>query len=537
MTPDPFITMDNISVRLRDELYLQNTSWRIRANEHWAVLGPNGSGKTTLAKALFGAVPVVRGKIIHHFSAGSPSSPAANTKSIGYVSADLHRQIMEQENLKDRFRDFSGKIDEITSVEQIILGMGRASSVNLPVDRRKAEAVASKLGIGSCLNRDIKTLSVGEVSKVLIARALIKEPQLLILDEPFEGLDLLSRKSMAAVINDLMLDTMRVILITHRFDEIAPNISHVLFLRDGKVFHAGKKETVFTPQVIRDVYDMKGELIPDVSRGVLDNISVMTQMKHQVAGITKPSSGPRLIEMKHVTIRYGSVKLLEDFSWIMESYQNWAICGPAGSGKSTVLKVILGENVQAYANEIYLFGRKKGTGESIWDIRNQVGYVSSELQIRYPKNCSVFDTVISGFYDSFGLYRRCSADQIKFAKTWIKLFDIEHLHKKDFGQLSHGQKQLVLIARAMVKSPVLLMLDEPCEGLDLRNRSRILKIIDLIGRHTNTRLIYIPSMEEEIVPCITNILIMEAGQVIEYREQREGRTQRDRSRHATERTV
>ncbi len=521
MTPNSFITLDNISVRLRDELYLQNTSWRIHANEHWAVLGPNGSGKTTLAKSLFGGVPVVRGRIIHHFSPSTQSSPAASARSIGYVSPDLHREILEREDLKDRFRDFSGKIDEITSVKDVILDAGRVSSGGLRVDKHKVEVVASKVGIESCLNRDIKTLSVGERNRALIARALIREPRLLILDEPFEGLDVVSRRAMAAVINDLMRDTMRVILITHRFDEIVQNISHVLFLRDGKIRHAGKKETVFTPEVIRDVYEINGGVIPAVSRKVLSDISAITQMPRQVMGETTLSTGPRFIEMKDVTVKYNSIKLLDNFSWVMESDQNWAICGPAGSGKSTVLKLILGENVQAYANEIYLFGRRKGTGESIWEIRKQTGFVSSELQTRYPKNCKVSDTVISGFYDSFGLYRRCSANQIEVAKRWIRLFDIEHLAEKDFGQLSHGQKQLVLIARAMVKSPVLLMLDEPCEGLDLRNRSRILEIVDLIGRYTNTRLIYIPSLEEEIVPCITNVLFMEAGRVIEQRERRE----------------
>ena len=166
-------------MRLRDVLYLQNTSWRIHADEHWAVLGPNGSGKTTLAKSLFGGVPVVRGRIIHHFSASSENSAAANPKSIGYVSPELHREILEREDLKDRFRDFSGKIHEITSVKDIILGAARASSGGLRVDKHKVEVVASKLGIENCLNRDIKTLTVGERNMALIARALIKEPKLL----------------------------------------------------------------------------------------------------------------------------------------------------------------------------------------------------------------------------------------------------------------------------------------------------------------------------------------------------------------------
>ncbi len=518
MESSPFITLDNISVRLRDQLYLHNTSWRLHSNEHWAVLGPNGSGKTTLVKSIFGGVPVVRGKIIHHYSTSNPHSSSANFKSIGYVSSDLQRDIIEREELKDSFRDFSGKIDEITTVEDIILDSGHNGFTDTKASARKVEMVAAKLGISDYLRRDIKSLSIGERSKALIARALIKDPQLLILDEPFEGLDLLSRKSMAAVIDQLMQDTMRVILITHRFNEIAPNISHILFLRNGEVLHVGKKEDIFKPKVIREVYEIEAETRPNAHDRIIHNISAVAEMTRRVNPDTRPQTEQTLIEMKNVTIKYGAARVLDGFNWTMKSKQNWAICGPAGSGKTTVLKLVLGEILQAYANEIYLFGKKKGTGESIWDIRKQVGYISSELQLRYPKHCTVLDTVCSGFFDSYGLYQRCSLDQIALAREWTKLFDVESLIDKNFGHLSHGQKQLILIARAMVKSPVLLMLDGPCDGLDIKNRTKILEIIDLIGHSTDTNLIYIPSMEEEIMPSITNVLVMEQGRVLKNRK-------------------
>ena len=518
MKPTPFITLDNISVRLRDQLYLHDTSWRLHADEHWAVLGPNGSGKTTLAKSIFGGVPVVRGKIIHHYSTSNPHSPSANFKSIGYVSSDLQRDIIEREELQDSFRDFSGNIDEITTVADIILDGGRNAAADTKAGTRKVEMVAARLGISDYLGRDIKSLSIGERSKALIARALIKDPQLLILDEPYEGLDLPSRKSMAAVIDQLMQDTMRVILITHRFDEIAPNISHVLFLRNGEVRHAGKKEVIFRPEIIRDVYDITDEADRNTDGRVVRDISAIAELTKATVADVRPEPGHPLIEMKAVTIKYNTSKVLDAFSWTMEPDQNWAICGSAGSGKTTILKIILGEILQAYANEIYLFGKRKGTGESIWDIRKRVGFISSELQTRYPKHCTVLETVCSGFFDSYGLFKRCSPDQLALAGEWIKLFEIEHLIDKNFGHLSHGQKQLILIARAMVKSPVLLMLDEPCDGLDIKNRSKILELIDFIGASTNTNLIYIPSLEEEIVPSITNVLVMEQGRVIENRK-------------------
>jgi molybdate transport system ATP-binding protein len=364
-----FITLDKISVRLRDQLYLHNTSWRLQSNEHWAVLGPNGSGKTTLAKSIFGGVPVVRGKIIHHYSTSSPHSPSANFKSIGYVSSDLQRDIIEREKLQDSFRDFSGKIDEITTVADIILDAGRNASTDTKASTRRVARIAARLGISDYLRRDIKSLSIGERSKALIARALIKAPRLLILDEPFEGLDLPSRRSMAAVIDQLMQDSMRVILITHRFDEIAPNISHVLFLRNGEVCYIGKKEDILKPEIIREVYEIEAETDSNADGRVGRDISVIAELTRQTVTDTRPEAEQPLIEMKKVTIKYGASKVLDGFSWTMESDQNWAICGSAGSGKTTVLKLILGEILQAYANEIYLFGKKKGTGESIWDIR------------------------------------------------------------------------------------------------------------------------------------------------------------------------
>lgn len=516
--PTPFITLENIAVRLRDQPYLHDTSWQINADEHWAVLGPNGSGKTTLAKSIFGGVPVVRGKIIHHYSTSNPHSPSANFNSIGYVSSDLQRDIIEREKLEDSFRDFSGNIYDITTVADIILDRGRRAPAGPKIEMGKVEAVAAKLGISDYLKRDIKSLSLGERSKALIAKALVKDPQLLILDEPFEGLDLPSRKSMAAVIDQLMQDSMRVILITHRFDEIAPNISHVLFLRNGKVRHAGKKESVFKPEIIEDVYEIETAKERNSEGRMIRDISAIADLTKATVADKQPEAGQPLIEMKNVTIKYGTSKVLDGFSWTMTPDQNWAIYGPAGSGKTTVLKLILGEILQAYANEIYLFGQRKGTGESIWDIRERVGYISSELQTRYPKDYTVLDTVCSGFFDSYGLYQRCSPEQIELAREWIKLFEVENLMDKNFGHLSHGQKQLILIARAMVKSPVLLMLDEPCDGLDIKNRSKILELIDFIGAHTSTNLIYIPSLEEEIMPSITNVLKMEYGRVVEKSE-------------------
>jgi molybdate transport system ATP-binding protein len=487
-------------------LYLENTSWQINSNEHWAILGPNGSGKTTFAKSLFGGVPVVRGDIVYNFSNEDRRNPATMADAIGYVSPELHRDIIERENLEDSFREFSGKIDEITTVKDIILNK-RVE----PEDGARAEerlnAVAKKFGIEALLERNIRSLSTGEMNTALIAKALIKHPRLLILDEPFDGLDEQSRNALAKIINDLMGGNMHVILITHRFAEIVPNITHVLLLKYGKIFMSGKKEDVFTAANIDRVYEIENRPLQDAPPKISRTISVAEEKGSQ--------SARTLIEMKNVTVKYGRQLILDKFNWRVKQGENWAISGPKGAGRSTVLTLILGDNLQAYANEIFLFGKRRGSGESIWDIKKQIGFISSDLQIRQHKNINAFDVVCSGFFDSNGLYKRCSPQELEIAREWIHFLGVDELAEQKFGRLSHGQRQLILIARAMVKSPEILILDEPFQGLDIKNRTKILDIFEYIGSQTRTNLIYVPNQGEETLNCITHLLNMDHGKAID----------------------
>jgi molybdate transport system ATP-binding protein len=502
MEAEPFITLDNTTVRLRDRLFLQDTSWQINSNEHWAILGPNGSGKTTFAKSLFGAVPVVRGNIIFHFASKDHQSAAAATNEIGYVSPELHRDIIEREDLKDDFREFSGKINEITTVKQILLD-NRVNCADGAEDKKRLNAIAKKIGIDSLLQRDIRSLSIGEMNTALIAKALIKRPKLLILDEPFEGLDAPSRNALAKIINDLMGGKVQVILITHRFAEMVANITHVLLLKHGKIFKSGEKEKVFTAANINRVYDIDSHPLQDYPQKIVQASTTVEKNDSPPAKI--------LIEMKNVTVKYGDRRILDNFSWRVKQGENWILAGPKGAGKSTVLTLILGDNLQAYANEIYLFGKKRGSGESIWDIKKQIGFISSDLQIRQRKNIEALDVVCSGFFDSNGLYKKCSPKQLSIAREWTRFLGLGELADQKFGRLSHGQRQLILIARAMVKSPQILILDEPFEGLDIKNRTKILDVFEYIGSQTRTSLIYVPNQEDKTLNCMTHVLNMDGG--------------------------
>ena len=180
--------------------------------------------------------------------------------------------------------------------------------------------------------------------------------------------------------------------------------------------------------------------------------------------------------------------------------------GPHGSGKTSLLKLITGDNLQAYSNDIRLFGQKKGSGESVWEIKKRLGWVSADLHAKYPRSTKGLEVVCSGLLDSIGLYRKASDAQRDQAAKVLADMGCTQFAAKRYGDLSHGQRQMLLLARSLVKSPSLLLLDEPCEGLDLANRTKMLKIIDHIGNHTSTVVVYVSNQDECLLTCITHCL-------------------------------
>ena len=480
------IRFENVTLRVRDTFLLPNTTWYIDAGQHWAILGPNGAGKTSLVRALTGDVAVVKGAVY-------PSHDPTKALRAEYVSFEQHQQLIVREEQRDDFRFFSGKVNRTTTVSDILAEVDGPAGIK-PVDVRE---VVSLLKINHLLGRGIRALSTGEMRRVQIARVLLKSPEVMILDEPFDGLDESSRRDLAQIIDSLMDDSRTVILVTHRQREIVPNVSHVLAIRDGRVMFQGRRQDVLTPSQIRRLYAT--EFVPSISMPTVETSN-------------QPTLDPRseiLIAMKNVTVKYGPTTALDTVNWTVRTGQNWVVLGPNGCGKTTLLNLITADNLQAYANEINLFGKRRGSGESIWDIKERIGMMSSEFQIRYRKPLSAFEVVLSGFFDSVGLFRHASMEQKQTADQWMAILGIADKSARVFNQLSYGQQRMVLLARAMVKMPQLLILDEPYQGLDRSNRQRILEAIDVIGRQGGTNIIYVTHYPDEIPTCMTHMLRFE----------------------------
>lgn len=519
----PFITLDNITIRLFDKLLFKRSRWAIRSDEHWAVIGPNGSGKSTLVRAVCGEAPVVSGEIIYHFaddvSTGEHLSyDELPGNQIAHVSFGDQKNLICCHSEYHQARWHSGETEsapraaDLLSIESIEGVSPFEVRVPKKTDaaflRHRREAIRL-LGIGHLLDRKVTCLSNGELRKTLLARALAQSPRLLILDDPFSGLDTPSRTAFRRIIGSLMKRDMRVVVITPRIEEIPPGITHVLFVKDFRIVSQGDRETVLKSRTIRRFFRPE-------SRVARPPIPHRRAVARRPVAVRQP-----LIEIRNGSVAYGGVRILTGIDWTMREGENWALLGPNGAGKSTLLSLILGDNPQAYANDIALFGRQRQSGESIWDIKRNIGWVSPEIQIHYQEGITAYQVICSGFFDTIGLYRRCSSSQRHAARRWIGRMGIAGLAAKPFDELSDGQQRMVLLARALVKGPRLLVLDEPCQGLDPAHRRAVLELVDRIGFRTGAGLIYVTHHADEIPRSITHVLRLRKGRITQKGKRRE----------------
>lgn len=453
---------------------LNDINWHWQLGQQWAIVGGNSAGKTAIADLLTDRLRPQRGHLRRH-------NKLADARAIAHISLELQRQLIDHDKRFDDSEVREDAFDIGTTVRQAIL-QGQPESAEF-------KALVTQCGIDHILDRGIRFISTGESRKTLLARALFQQPAVLIIDNPFEGLDVKSQQSFRHLIEQLLVTELPVLLLLQQIADLPAHISHILWLEQGRVKACGKRNQV------------------------LEKISQQSRDEQAAAPLPpaqqrnyKISNESPLLALHHVNVSYGDKKILNDINWVMQQGQHCCISGPNGAGKSTLLSLLCGENHKAYGQDISLFGQRRGSGESIWDIKQKFGVVSTALQLNHIHRMRTAEVVASGLYDSIGLYQQCTGKDRSIALQWLKLIGLEDIARQHFKQLSFGQQRLALLARAMVKSPLILILDEPCIGLDSEHRNKILALVDQIAGRGDCHILYVSHNPKEMPSCINQWL-------------------------------
>lgn len=337
-------------------------------------------------------------------------------------------------------------------------------------------------------------LSSGELRKFKLASTLFSEPRVLIMDNPFIGLDAETRDQLKELLKTLSSErALQIILVLSKSDDIPDFITHVVEVKDMKVL----------PKVTLAEYLAGREsvpahvLSPELEQAIVDQPYSDREYHTQ-----------EVVKMNKVRIQYGERIILNDLDWTVMNGERWALSGQNGAGKSTLLSLVCADNPQSYACDITLFDNPRGSGESIWDIKKHIGYVSPELHRSYQRDLPAIRIVASGLMDSVGLYVKPKEEDMDKCRFWMKVFGLEGLEDRGFLKLSSGEQRLVLLARAFVKDPELLILDEPLHGLDNRNRRLVKDVIEAFCRRQNKTMIMVTHYKEELPACIDHSIFL-----------------------------
>jgi molybdate transport system ATP-binding protein len=401
------------------------------------LVGRNGSGKSTVARALAASIP-----------------------GAALLSSETQQAFYERE-LADDDSNFQEAVDTGTTVGEL-LG-----------DAARQHPLLHALGLAPLWDRGYRLLSSGESRKLLLLHALLATPSLLVLDEPFDGLDLASR------------------------DELAHAL--VAIAHDWPVLVAGSFRATLPPFPLAAIGDVE-----IVERGAIVFRGSAEAWRAQASAQPQPhrqppvetgsyypalDPGTPLVKLARGTVRYGDFVVFEGLDFSVHAGEHTLIEGPNGSGKSTLLEMLCGDHPQGYSNDLTLFGRRRGSGETVWDIKKNVGLVSPKLHRDYRVGGSVEDAIVSGLYDSIGVYREREPSHRARALAWLEWLGIGVSPDHAFRELSFGEQRMCLIARAAIKVPPLVVLDEPTAGLDADNQARVLELIEsLCTQHKSTVL-------------------------------------------------
>ena len=479
-------TIELINARARKPEWsmAEPVNFCLEEGEHIAIIGRNGAGKSMFVDMLTGRHPAFPDMVKYAFN-----EPYNNLKHISFrdtYDGDNDRTYF----LQQRWNQM--EIDEETpTVGSKLEEAYQLAGEDTPERRAFQKHLYELFHLEPLLDKYIILLSSGELRKFKLAASLFTHPKVLIMENPFIGLDAETRDQLKELLGMLAKEQgLQIILVLAKTDEIPDFITHIVEVREMRVLP--KKEVRGKRLEMRE-YSQNSQQPQNISL-TSHHLPITTKLE--------------VIRFKNVSIRYGERTILKDLDWTVRKGEHWSLSGQNGSGKSTLLSLVCADNPQSYACDISLFGHKRGSGESIWDIKRHIGYVSPEMHRSYRQNIPTIEIVASGLKDTIGLYTRPNEAEKEQCRKWMKVFGVGHLEERRFLEMSSGEQRLVLLARAFVKEPDLLILDEPLHGLDDENRRMVKAIVDEYCQNPDITLIYVTHYQNELPTCIDNSLYL-----------------------------
>ena len=511
------IILNNALGRMPQTRMAEPVNFCLDEGEHIAIMGPNGGGKSCLLDLITGKNLLMEGTLTYDFGPGTKPSAYGNIVQLTFEDAlgSVEKPYYFQQRFNSQDRDESPLV---SAVLKRALASGNVSATGLSADEARAaghgltedeardagaeddaEFLANPLldtfMMRPLLKKRMVLLSSGEMRRYQLFKYLIKQPKVLIVDNPFIGLDAPMREQLDGFFKRLVEEHhVQIIMVLSMLDTVPEYITHVVQV-DG--MRVGEKQT--REEYLTGMPDFKSapqsQLSPALQQAIRD-LPV-----HPMANLTEDGSETdEIISIRNLSLPLPETDrvLYNGLNWTVRRGEKWALQGRNGAGKSTLLSLICADHPAAYACDISLFGRRRGTGESIWEIKKHIGFVSPEFHRAYKENRPAIDIVASGLHDSVGLYKKPRPEQVDTCLMWMRVFGIDHLRDRLFLTLSAGEQRLCLLARAFVKDPALLILDEPLHGLDTYRRNLVRAVIAEFCTRPDKTLIMVTHYEEEL---------------------------------------